>query len=407
MYKILFFLLTVSSLFGQNDSKKIVSSQTLTLSQSNNAFAFDLYRHLEADKNLFFSPYNISLALSMVYDGAKNETRKEMEKVLHFDQSLLTINESFSMLNRIFEKPSTPVDGFSLNIVGSLWVQASAHILPQFLDEMARYFKTTPRRVDFQKHPDAARREINYFVKDKTMGKIEELVGPSDIDNSTKMMIISTIYMKARWKNVFDSNKTEMRSFFISEESKVNIAMMNQKAFFPYYQTTDFAALELPYIHHQENFPDLRFVIILPHENFGLAKIEKTISAESFKNILAGFGSEEVDLILPKFKFTKSLSLKGILTQMGMGKAFSSEANFEGINGKKDLKIGQVLHKAFISVDETGTEAAAATAISMNTKAFLQKKEAILFNADHPFMFIIYEKATSQILFLGRVLNPS
>ena len=131
------------------------------------------------------------------------------------------------------------------------------------------------------------------------------------------------------------------------------------------------------------------------------------MNAANFKQILDGFESEEIDLFLPKFRFIKSLSLKEILTEMGMGKAFSSEANFEGINGKKDLKIGQVLHKAFISVNETGTEAAAATSVSMNTKAFLQKKEAILFNADHPFMFIIYEKTTSQILFLGRLSNPS
>ena len=407
MYKILFFLAAFSSLFGQNDSKKIVSNQTLTLSQSNNAFAFDLYHNLDEDKNLFFSPYNISLALSMVYDGARADTRKEMEKVLHFDQSILTLNESFSMLNRIFEKTTTPVDGFNLNIVSSLWIQASAHIMPQFLDDMARYFKATPRRADFQKHPEAARREINYFVKDKTMGKIEELVGASDIDSSTKMMIISTIYMKARWKNVFDLNKTEIRSFLISEKIQVTSAMMNQKTFFPYYQTTDFSSVELPYFHPNEDLPDLRLVVVLPHENFGLNKIEKTMNAANFKQILDGFESEEIDLFLPKFRFIKSLSLKEILTEMGMGKAFSSEANFEGINGKKDLKIGQVLHKAFISVNETGTEAAAATSVSMNTKAFLQKKEAILFNADHPFMFIIYEKTTSQILFLGRLSNPS
>ncbi len=407
MYKVLFFLVTFTSLFGQNDLKKIVSNQTLTLSQGNNAFAFDLYLNLDQDKNLFFSPYNISLALSMVYDGARNDTRKEMEKVLHFDQSLLTLNESFSMLNRIFETPTIPVDGFNLNIVSSLWIQSGVQILPQFLDDMARYFKATPRRADFQKHPDAARREINYFVKDKTMGKIEELVGASDIDSSTKMMIISTIYMKARWKNVFDSKNTEITPFFIGEDNKISVDMMNQKTFFAYYQTTDFAAIELPYIHLNENYPDLNLVIILPHENFGLSKIEKTMNAANFKQILDGFENEEINLFLPKFRFTKSLSLKEILTEMGMGKAFSSEANFEGINGKKDLKIGQVLHKAFISVNETGTEAAAATSVSMNLTSFLPKKEPILFKADHPFMFIIYEKSSSQILFLGRISNPS
>lgn len=407
MYKFLVVLLAFSNLYGQpsDSSKKHISKQTLNLSQSNNEFAFDLYQNLEKDKNIFFSPYSISSALAMVYDGAREETRKEMGKVLHFDSGMTT-NESFFMLNRIMIEDDLKAE-FRLNILNALWIQTGLHVLPQFLDEMSRYFKTSVRQVDFQKHPLAARREINFFVKDKTMGKIEELLGPDAITNSTKMLLISTIYMKAKWKHVFDPHASEMQPFYLKEGDVISSLMMHQKTFFPYFQAEHFAAVELPYVLPKDGSPDFRFVVILPNERFGLNQLESKMSEEVFNNLLLSLESEEVDLFLPKFRFVKNLNLKETLTQMGMGKAFGPEANFEGINGLKNLMLGQVLHKAFISVDETGTEAAAATAVTMNTKAFLPIKEPVKFVADHPFMFIIYEKSSSQILFIGRISNPA
>jgi len=388
--------------------KEFVSQQTLDLSSSNNEFAFNLYKNLEeSPDNVCFSPYSISSALAMVYDGSKEETRKEMGDVLHFTILSSTLNESFSLLNRFFEKTSTDVPAdFRIYISNSLWLQTGTPILPQFLDNIAKYFKSFVRRVDFARQKDTARREINYFVKEKTMGKIIDLIGPSDIQESTKMMLISSIYMRAKWQNLFDEARTKMQAFFVNKDKTISISTMNETGFYPFFKSETLTAVSLPYIHPKENLPQLEFLILLPQENFGLSELKKNINAEFFKNIISSFESEEINIYLPKFSFSKSFSLNSVLIKMGMIAAFNSDANFEGINGLKDLQIGQVAHKAFISVDESGTESSAATAVIMNMKSILIKKEPIIFKVDHPFMFIIYEKLTGSILFCGHVMNP-
>ena len=389
-------------------TSEFVSQQTLDLSSNNSDFAFNLYRNIEGTEgNICFSPYSISSALAMVYDGARDETRKEMGDVLNFTGLKETINEGFSLLNRFFEKTSTDIPAdFRLYISNSLWLQTGTQILPQYLDQMAKYFKTGVHRVDFARQKETARREINYFVKEKTMGKIIDLIGPSDIPENTKMILVSSIYMRAKWQNLFDEANTKMLPFFVSSNKTVSTPTMNETGYYPYYKAENYSAVALPYIHPKENLPELEFLILLPHDNNGLNDIKKTLNAESFKNILSNFESEELHIYLPKFEFTKSFSLKSALIKMGMVQAFNSDANFEGINGSKDLQIGQVSHKAFISVDESGTEAAAATAVIMTMKAILNPKEPITFRVDHPFMFVIYEKLTGSILFCGHVMNP-
>lgn len=388
--------------------KEFISQQTLDLTTHNNEFAFNLYKELaDVKSNIFFSPYSISSAFAMVYNGAREETQKEMGEVLKFNNSADNLNESFSLLNRYFLKTSSDVTSdFHLYIANSLWLQNGTQILPQFLDQMAKYYKVAIHRVDFLRQKETARREINQFVKEKTMGKIVDLLSPKDIDESTKMVLVSSIYMKAKWRNLFDSNLTKMMPFFVDSEKTITASLMNQTGFYPYFKSDNFAAVSLPYIHPNENLPDLSFLIILPKENFGLGEIQKKLDTEYLKNILSSFEDEEINIFLPKFTFTKSFSLKDVLIKMGMVTAFNSQANFEGINGQRDLQIGQVAHKAFISVNESGTESSAATSISINMKSMLQPKEPIIFRVDHPFLFIIYEKMTGSVLFCGHVVNP-
>lgn len=388
--------------------KEFMSEQTLLLSSQNNEFALDLYRNLkDMNGNLCFSPYSISSALAMVYNGAKDSTKQEMADVLKFDMDLESLNEAFSSLNRFFGKTAPEVTAdFRLSMANSLWIQRGLLVLPSFLDQMGRYFKVSLRRVDFLRQREIARLEINTFVKEKTFGKIKDLVQASDITPSTKMVLVSALYMKAKWKKPFQLGSTTTKSFFVNNEKTVSTPFMADTSFYPYFKSDDFTALEIPYLHPKENLPELGFLILLPKQNFGLSDLEKKLSNDFLRNVILKLESEEITLFLPKFNFSKTFNLKDTLTSMGMKAPFDSNADFSGITDSKDLQIGAVSHKVFIEVDENGTEAAAATSVVMNMKAVLRPKEPIIFTADHPFVFIIYEKLAGSILFCGRIINP-
>jgi serpin B len=411
IFAVSFLFVCLFTLSAENDRaqvKEFMSQPTLSLATNNNEFAFNLYNELQStDGNICFSPYSISSALAMVYDGAREETRKQMGSVLKFDNLPQTLNESFSALNRFFAKISTDVNpDFRLFIANSLWIQTGTPILPEFMDNMARYFKVNVHRVDFFKQKESTRREINQFVKEKTMGKIVDLIAQNDIQEFTKMVLVSSIYMKAKWLIPFEQSLTKMEPFFTSKSATITQPMMNETAYFPYFKGDNFSAVQLAYIHPKDNLPELKFLVLLPSENFGLKDVEKKLNVEFFNSIISGLESENVNLYMPKFSFSKGFALKDMLVKLGMVLSFETEANFEGITGSKDLQIGQVSHKAFIAIDETGTEAAAATAVNMNTKAILHEKEPIIFRMDHPFLFVIYEKLTGSILFCGRMVNP-
>jgi len=319
-----------------NDRKEFISQQALDLASSNNAFAFDLYNHLEPSGNLCFSPYSISSALVMCYNGAQNETKNEMSRVLRFKSTLDTLNESFSVLNRFFanaskenlskENLSKENPDFRIDIVNSLWVQSGMQIVPQFIEALGKYFKAPLHPVDFLRQREIAREEINRFVKEKTMGRITNLVGPTDIDHSTKMVLVSSIYLKAKWKKPFEPQLTKMEPFFVDDGKTVSIPTMHVKGFYPYHQSKDFAAAEIGYIQPKEHLPKLAFLVLLPEKHLKLQELETKMNEEVFSDILSHLESEELNISLPKFTFTESFSLKNILTQMGMEKAFSPEA---------------------------------------------------------------------------------
>lgn len=408
LFIISFFFFQVISADEPAYNKEFISQQTLDLASSNQEFCFQLYKNVkDIDGNFSFSPYSISSALAMVYNGAREETQKEMREVLRFNQPLDTLNESFSALNRFFMKISTDITtDFRIDIVNSLWMQTGITILPKFIDDMGKYFKVSLRRVDFLRQKETARREINSFVKEKTFGKITDLVGPDDITDLTKMLLVSSIYLKAKWQLKFNEELTKMEPFFVNPETTTSVSMMKQTAFFEVFKSDHFTAVDLSYVQLKEFGPDLQFLILVPSTNFGLSDLEKEIDQESFKKIISSLERERITLFMPKFKFTKGFSLKDILMKMGMSTAFGTDADFSGITGSKDLQIGQVAHKVYIAVNEEGTEAAAATSVSMNTTAIFNEEPPLVVKADHPFMFVIYEKLTGSILFCGRVVNP-
>ncbi|MCK4946843.1 MAG: serpin family protein [Candidatus Aureabacteria bacterium] len=373
-----------------------------TVVKGNSNFGFDLYQELKGEKgNLFFSPYSISTALAMTYAGAKGRTEKEIAEVLHFSLSQGPLHASFSnlqsKLNAIQNK------GYiRLSIANSLWAQEGYHFLDTFFDITKKYYGAGLNFVDFEKETEAARITINTWVESETQQKIKELIKPGTIDLLTRLVLCNAIYFKGNWLSQFDKKRTMESDFYVSPDKRIKVSMMNKKSYFKFRDFNDFRAIELPY---EGN--DLSMIIFLPEKVDGLADLERSLTNDNVKEwmgeLLNSYESE-ILVSLPKFKITCEFELADVLAKMGMPSAFSlPPADFSGMIGKRDFFISNVIHKAFVDVNEEGTEAAAATAVAMIECI----SKILLFQADHPFVFLIRENQTGSILFIGRIADPT
>jgi serpin B len=376
-----------------------------TLTDANNAFAIDLYQSLRSeDGNLIYSPYSISLALAMTYAGARGETESQMAQTLHF----LPQNELHSALNALDlelatrgeaqSKDETPLQ---LNIANAVWAEQTFPFLQEYLDLIAQNYGAGIQLADFIQQHEAVRKEINDWVSNETNDKIQNLIPEGVLDPSTKMVLANAIYFKADWMHQFNPNDTHDAPFHLLDASDVQVEMMSQSLFgIPYAQGDGYQAIELAY--QGEN---AAMDIIVPDEG-NFSEFESTLTAEKLNEILTSMQpNASIELGVPKFSFSADFDLKERLTAMGMPDAFDPErADFSGMTGGRDLYIDTVLHKAFVAVDEKGTEAAAATAVIMSpTSAMLSD---VTLTIDRPFIFVIRDLPSGQILFVGRVLNP-
>ncbi|NOY65635.1 MAG: serpin family protein [Nitrospirae bacterium] len=374
-----------------------------TVVKGNNAFAFDLYQKLKDEKgNIFFSPYSISTALAMIYAGSRGLTEEEMAKVLHLslkDKHLL--HSSFSKLQS--ELLAIQDKGrVRINMANSLWVQEGYHFQDTFIGLIGKYYGAGLNYVDFATKTETARKTINRWVAERTGWKIRELIKPGMIDSSTNSVLCNAIYFKGDWLRRFDKEETRDADFHISADRTVKVPMMNQKSGFKFKDFGDFSAIELPY-----EGDDLSMIIFLPEEINGLAGLERNLTADNVKNWIDELYSSyesEVLLSLPRFKTTYEFKLSDLLAQMGMPHAFK-DSDFSGITVRKDFFINQIVHSAFIDINEEGTEAAAAMAISTLRGGGISMPKT--FRADHPFVFLIRENQTGSILFIGRIINPA
>lgn len=378
---------------GQNDLRQVV--------KGNNSFCFDLYHQLMSKQgNLFFSPYSISTALAMTYAGAKGETEKQMAKVLHFPKDQKALHPAFSQLqndlNSIEEKGEV-----KLSIANALWAQKDYIFLDPFLNCTNKYYGSGLYFVDFAKSAEA-RNKINSWVEEKTCNKIKNLINPPIPDKWTSLILTNAIYFKGNWLSQFDKAKTRKDDFYLSEDELIKVPMMSQKSDYRYLDFGAFEGMELPY---EGN--DLSMLIFLPKEIDGLAEFEDHMTADTVAMWIDGLMNtyeREVRVTIPKFKTTSEFELAPILSGMGMSDAFFPvQADFSGIDGKRDLFISNVIHKAFVDVNEEGTEAAAATAVVMLKSSAMKPPE---FKADHPFLFLLRENKTGSILFIGRIVDP-
>ncbi len=371
------------------------------LADRNMAFAFDLYAELRTQPgNLFFSPYSISSALAMTYAGARGQTAEQMAHVLHFMPDEQMVHAAFQELTRYFQDIQAE-EGVALHIANALWLQQGIEVVETFPSTLETYYAAEMFQVNFQEACEKARKRINAWVAEYTQQKIPELIPPGMLNAMTRFVLTNAIYFQGTWRQTFDEEQTRDMPFWVTPERKVTVAMMHQKTPLKYAENQDIQMLELPYTGQA-----LSMLILLPNTKDGLAEIERRFDSCQLDSWIAALEQREVEVYLPRFKTSSSLSLSKILQNLGMTDAFSRDADFSGIVRKGGLFISEVIHKAFVDVNEEGTEAAAATAVVGLTSA-AKPVPVPVFKADHPFVFFIREQKTGNPLFMGRIMNPA
>ncbi len=374
------------------------------LVEGNSTFAFNIYQTLrEENGNLFYSPYSMSLALAMTYAGARGETEQQMADTLHFTLSQDRLHPAFNSLDIELGKRGEGAegkdeDGFRLNVLNAIWGQKGYQFLPTFLDVLAENYGAGLRPLDFAGAPEKSRLIINEWVSDQTEGRIEDLIPQGLIDILTRLVLTNAIYFNAAWQYPFNEDLTRDSQFYLLDGREITVPMMSQTESFGYAEGDNYRAVELPY-----DGGELSMVILLPHAG-QFEAFEESLNAERVSAIVSALEQRQVALAMPKFEFESAFKLKEALMAMGMPVAFTEAANFSGMTGGRELFISEVVHKAFVSVDEAGTEAAAATAVIMKVTAL--PVAPVEFTANHPFIFLIRDIETGSLLFMGRILNP-
>ncbi|MFC1847131.1 serpin family protein, partial [Chloroflexota bacterium] len=390
------------------DSPYVKTTDQDKLVDGNSAFAFYLYLYQQlkqAEGNLFYSPYSISLALAMTYAGARGETEQQMAQTLNFLLEQEKLHQAFNWLDQQLAQRGKGAEGkdgegFRLSIANSIWGQEDYRFLADFLDVLAENYGAGLRGLDFINQPEESRQIINRWVEEQTEGRIKDIIPPGSINEITRLVLANAIYFNAAWQHQFDEDNTIDMPFHPLDGDTIYIPTMRQTESFNYTEDNGYQAVELPY-----DGGELSMVILLPDEgNFN--KFENSLNDQLVSDIIWDMQEQKVSLAMPKFEFDFDMSLSETLKAMGMPIAFSSNADFSGMDGTHDLYIGDVIHKAFVSVDEYGTEAAAATVVIMVAGA-APADPPLNFNMDRPFIFLIRDINTGSILFVGRVLNPN
>jgi len=373
------------------------------IAESNNSFAFDLYRQIavKEKENIFISPFSISTALAMTYAGSNGSTMEAMAKTLHFESNTESFHHDFGAY--IFQLESNAKDKIVWRVANKLWGESKYTFNKQFLDLLASNYSSPLQKMNFISQPEECRKIINLWVEKSTEKKIQNLIPQGVISSDTRLVLTNAVYFKADWKTPFEKESTKPDKFIKADKSPVMVPFMNYLGYFHHVSSAKYKAIRLSYKGDKHSM-----VIVLPNDTKDLSAIEKVIDSKAFVSLFSGV-MPEVQLSLPKFKATLGLSLSDYLKQMGMGEAFSLSADFSKMSGSKDLCISEVIHKAFIEVDEKGTEAAAATAVVMETTSCAPQKrpDPIIFKADRPFLFYIVDDQSQSILFMGRMMNPA
>jgi len=369
--------------------------------QDNSAFALDLYGQLkQREKNLFFSPFSISAALAMTYAGAREKTASQMASALHFnqepDQLHLSMGELISRLNAVQKKSEV-----ELSVANAIWAQRGYQFLDAFFRVIQQSYQADLNQVNFTAAADAARQAINRWVEEQTHQKIKDLIPPGVLNALTRLVLVNAIYFKGFWDTQFKAEDTQEMAFWLSAETNIKVPMMHQEHQYGYWENEWLQMLEMPYKDEA-----LSLIVLLPKEKTGISVLEQKLTLENILRWQDQLQKQKIKLFFPKFKIEAQFNLGQTLSAMGMPDAFDpNKADFSAMIGKKELFISAVIHKAFVEVNEEGTEAAAATGVLIGVTSI--PPPSPIFKADHPFVFFIRDNASGSIVFLGRVLDPS
>jgi len=368
--------------------------------EANNQFALEFYQQIKDEgENIFFSPYSISTALAMTYEGARSRTAQEMQSVFHFPEEA---NVRQPAMAKIYNQINKVDKKYELNTANALWAQQDYSFLEEYINLIGQYYGGRVTNLDFIEETEKSRKTINDWVAEQTKDKILDLIPAGVLNALTRLVLTNAIYFKGQWLTQFDEKDTLEEDFRISPEKTIKMPMMRltgEETKFNYGQTEELQILEMPY-----DEEELSMLILLPEED-GLSALEESLNLENIDQWRNMLNQQPVNVFMPKFTFETKYFLCQTLQEMGLPTAFSKQADFSGMDGTKNLFISKVIHQAFVEVNEEGTEAAAATAVVMELESI--GPSIAVFRADHPFIFLIQDNQSGNILFLGRVVNPS
>lgn len=398
-----------------SDLSRLSASATrddvLSASESFRSFGADLYRVLAeeaGDANLVFSPASIVTALVMTYAGAAGTTAEEMAATLHLGLEDDALHQAFNSLDSILESrswqgkdPEGKDVGVVVRTANSLWAQKDLTFEQPFLDTLALNYGAGVRLVDYKAEAEMARRAINDWVAEQTEDKIPDLIPEGALDALTRLVLVNAVYLDATWAHQFDKAATMDGPFTTLAGETVTTPMMRQSIEFPYAKGEGWQAVELPYLRDE-----LSMLLIVPDQG-RFSEVERSLGDGLLTDATAALTSgAEVDLAMPKFEFRTQAGLSDALKALGMPTAFDPmAADFSGMTTEEALLINDVIHEAYIAVDEEGTEAAAATAVIMRATAM--PAEQITLVVDRPFLFALQDRETGALIFLGRVTDPT
>ena len=364
---------------------------------ASNRFALEYYKYInDTNSNLIFSPYSVSTALSMLYEGAGGTTAEEIQEVFHYNVNTTQRLEENNQLRESLNNNR----GTELNTANGLWVQTDYPILDEYHNRLTGFYGAEARQLNLAGEPEESRLIINDWVENKTNGKITNLFPERSFNDNTRLVLTNAVYFKGQWLYQFKQHETKQRPFYVTPNNTIQVDTMhlsNKK--FNYVKNEEAQIIELPYRNSS-----LSMIVILPL-NQTLTEMESNITMEKMESWINSMGKQYVVIYLPKYGYETKCEMVQILSDMGMPTVFDpGSANLTGINPDGGLFVSKVIHQAFIEVDEEGTEAAAATGMIAELSASFGGEK---FRADHPFMYLIMDKDTGAILFMGRVVDPS
>ena len=376
--------------------KTISAQNSSEITQSNNKFTFDIYQELKnSQTNLVFSPHSISSALSMVYIGAKDNTAEEIRDVFYLNPNIQEFSKSYQQLN--LTEQSNKNEKYLYN-ANSLWIQQGLKLKTSFLDANKKYFSASLNQTDFINKTEESRLKINKWVSKNTKNRINDLLPASSIDRSTRLVLVNAIYFKSSWKYQFNEKNNYTDYFQAEKNNCIEVEYMKNKMVTSHYQDRYAQVIEIPY-----ETKEVSLLIILPNSFRKLRRLEKKLDYEYYNHILQNKERKSIHLSLPKFDIESTFELKNVLQELGVKSAFSDAADFSGMSNEK-LYISSIAHKANITANEKGTEAAAATAVMMRKMSV--NLESIDLEVDKPFIFILKNNQTNHIYFIGKITNP-